>query len=173
MSEFEMISELVSKTGATYEEAKYAYETCGNDMLAAAIMLEKAQKEKKSKGSFDSGDIKRTAAENSRKTAGYVRGFFAKVRRTSVRAEGKREFFNLPALVFLIAAIIMWEFAVPAILLSILCGVRYVISGPDIAKDIIIGFTPAQKNDTVAYPAPAQYTYTPSPENQDKGFFNK
>lgn len=45
MSEYESVSELVNKTGASYNEAKYAYEACSGDMLAAIIMLEKAKKQ--------------------------------------------------------------------------------------------------------------------------------
>ena len=41
MTDFENVSELVRKTGASFEEARYAYEACGKDMLTAAEMLEK------------------------------------------------------------------------------------------------------------------------------------
>ena len=44
MDDFENVSKLVSQTGSTFEEARYAYEACGKDMLAAAVMLEKAKK---------------------------------------------------------------------------------------------------------------------------------
>ena len=39
MTDFENVSELVRKTGASFEEARYAYEVCGKDMLAAAEMM--------------------------------------------------------------------------------------------------------------------------------------
>ena len=39
MDDFENVSKLVSQTGSTFEEARYAYEACGKDMLAAAGML--------------------------------------------------------------------------------------------------------------------------------------
>ena len=62
MTDFENVSELVRKTGASFEEARYAYEACGKDMLAAAEMLEKAHYKNES-----INDMFRNARNNFRK----------------------------------------------------------------------------------------------------------
>ncbi|MGN0666396.1 MAG: hypothetical protein ACI4KF_07715 [Huintestinicola sp.] len=172
MTDFDFVCELVNKTGATFEEAKYAYEACGKDMLAAAVMLEKSQNAKKSRSSFINTEA---VKENSRKASNALVSFFRKVSRTSVKAEGSREYFSIPSLAAIIIAAILWEIALPAFIISLICGIRYTICGPDLAKDIIIGFTKEQKQTDIV---PASYTCASAPsvnipdeKETDKGIF--
>lgn len=177
--EFDKVSELVNKTGCSYEEAKYAYEACGGDMLSAIIMLEKAKKESGS-GYYSYSDPKEKFKDNARRAAGKAGTVFAKLCRNDMKVVGRREYFSIPMIAAIILAAIIWEALIPIVLISLICGVSFVFTGPDLEKDITFGFTKNNKNKTAASETvtaiprpevkPAQYYYE---GEQDNGFFNK
>lgn len=171
MNDFENVSELVNKTGASFEEARYAYEACGKDMMEAAIMLEKAH----SKGSAGSrfndslNNAKQCFRRNSRRAAGCAGSLFGKLCRNNVRISGSREYFCIPIVAAVICALFLWEIIVPVVLISVLFGVRYTFFGPDFSKEFVFGFS---KPASAAQSAP-NYTYSQPEEPCDNGFFNK
>lgn len=151
MSDFEKISQLVSQTGSGFEEAKKAYDACGGDMLAAAVMLEKMQKDKK-QSDYHNTDFRNNAREAFRTTG----GFFRKLTRNNLKVTGKREYFDMPLIAAVIILILLWEIAIPVIFISLLCGVKYVFCGPDFSKEYPFGITFFGKD---------------GPDSGDKGFF--
>lgn len=112
MTDFENVSELVRKTGASFEEARYAYEACGKDMLAASEMLEKAHGRNESVN-----DMFRNARNNFRKCgrcAGDCAGnIFTKLRRNYVSISGKREYFCMPVIAAVLCLIFFGSFFCP------------------------------------------------------------
>ena len=96
MNDFENVSELVNKTGASFEEARYAYEACGKDMVEAAIMLEKARSKNSERSRFNAemDNAKQNFRRNSRRAADCAGGLFRKLCRNSVRITGSREYFR-------------------------------------------------------------------------------
>lgn len=153
MSDFEMVSQLVNKTGASFEDAKRAYEACGKDMLAAAVMLEKEQNQKQEQYSSGNTDYK-GKARNAFRTAGC---FFGKMFRNSLKITGKREYFSIPIIAAVIILLLTWHIALPAAFIALLCGVKFVFSGPDFAEDYPFGISFFRNNDE---------------SSSDKGFFN-
>ncbi len=149
MSEYESVSELVNKTGATYNEAKYAYEACGGDMLEAVIMLEKAKRinlEKPVTGNAETAkerfaDPGNEALNNGVKKAGKAFGR-ACVKR--VKVTGNRDYFDVPLPVFIAVFGLAWEFSMPAFIISLIFGVNYTISGEG-AKDMVISLNRKQR----------------------------
>lgn len=119
MTDFENVSELVRKTGASFEEARYAYEACGKDMLAAAEMLEKAHYKNES-----INDMFRNARNNFRKGGRYAAGcagnIFTKLRRNYVSIAGSREYFCMPVIAAALCLIFFGSFLVPVVLISLL-----------------------------------------------------
>lgn len=171
--EFEKVSELVNKTGAGYEEAKYAYEACGGDMLEAVIMLERSRKA----GASDnySGH---TPRERSRRFAEKAGNVFRKLCRNDMKIVGRKEYFSIPLIAAIILASIIWEALIPIVLIALICGISFVFTGPDFANDFVFGFTKRESKPAEAAVKaiprpevkPAQYHYE---GEQDNGFFNK
>ncbi len=181
MSDFEAVSELVSKTGSTYAEAKYAYEACGKDMLGAALMLEKSEQAKKSREKKASNENSQASFQNSssdnfkkfiKQAAHHTRGLFGILCRNNLKITGKKEYISLPLIASIIIAVMLWEFALPAMIIAFFCGVSFVFTGPDFSKDHIIEFKPASSSKAAPFKDQSvEYTYTEY-ENSDKGFFN-
>lgn len=171
MNDFENVSELVNKTGASFEEARYAYEACGKDMVEAAIMLEKAKNSsaKRAKYCNDINNAKQCFRRNSRRAADCAGSLFGKLCRNSVRIAGSREYFCIPVIAAVICALLLWEIIVPVVLISVLFGVTYTFFGPDFSKEFVFGFS---KPVSAAHSAPT-YTYSQPDEPCDNGFFNK
>ena len=190
MDDFENVSKLVNQTGASYEEARYAYEACGKDMLSAAIMLEKAHSKdgaqystsSGAKGSCESRDsgsgmdyheawnkARSSFRRNSRAAAGCAGDFFRKLSRNYVKVTGSREYFNIPIIAAAAIILLFWSIAVPAFIISLFCGINYTFTGPDFSKDFVFGFERSRQSSYES----AQYTYTQSAENADNGFFTK
>ena len=167
MNDFENVSELVNKTGASFEEARYAYEACGKDMVSAAIMLEKARSSRKYANSARN-KARESFVKNRRTAAFHIRSFFDKLCRNSVSVCGSREYFRVPIIGALLCLILLGELLVPAVLISVFCGVRYVFSGVDFAKEFVFGFT-----KTANSAVNPDYSYTPCDDSCDNGFFNK
>ncbi|MGN0637402.1 MAG: hypothetical protein ACI4J0_03435 [Huintestinicola sp.] len=171
MNDFENVSELVNKTGASFEEARYAYEACGKDMVEAAIMLEKAHSKSSGRSRFNAeiNSAKQSFRRNSRRAADCAGSLFGKLCRNNVRIAGSREYFRIPVIAAVICALLLWEIIVPVVLISILFGVTYTFFGPDFSKEFVFGFS---KPVSAAQSAPT-YTYTKPDEPCDNGFFNK
>ena len=169
MTDFENVSELVRKTGASFEEARYAYEACGKNMLAAAEMLEKAHGRNESVN-----DMFRNARNNFRKCgrcAGDCAGnVFTKLRRNYVSISGKREYFCMPVIAAVLCLIFFGSFFVPVILISLLFGVTYTFYGPDFSKKFVFGFI---RPEPAPQPAPNYEYKRPDEGPCDNGFFNK
>ncbi len=150
MSEYESVSELVNKTGASYNEAKYAYEACGGDMLDAVIMLEKAKRINPEKTYGENADTARKnsfansgneAINNGVKKAGKA---FGKVCVKRVRVTGNRDYFDVPLPVFVAVFGLSWEFSMPAFIISLIFGVKYTVSGEG-AEDVVISLGRRQR----------------------------
>lgn len=171
MNDFENVSELVNKTGASFEEARYAYEACGKDMIEAAIMLEKAhnRNEQKSRFNADLNSAKQSFRRNTRKAAGCAGSLLGKLCRNNVRIAGSREYFCIPVIAAVVCGLLLWEIIVPVVLISVLFGVTYTFFGPDFSKEFVFGFS---KPVSAAQSAPT-YNYNQSEEPCDNGFFNK
>ncbi len=184
MTDFESVSELVRRTGATYEEARYAYEACGRDMLAAERMLDKRAVSDTYRDPWD--DAKRNVREDSRKAFRTAGGLFGKLCRNTVSIKGEKEYFSMPVIAAAVLLIALWELAVPAAVISLFCGISYIFSGPDFAKDYTFGFKTGKNSDVnVSYtekpdsrkvvnvePAQYYYDYAQYQHESDKGFFN-
>lgn len=179
MNDFDNVSELVNKTGCTYEEARYAYEACNKDMLQAIIMLEKSKdaknNNKNEKAYKAADDMKQQFRKGVKQTAEYTRDGAYKLSRNNLIISDSKglEQFTIPLIAALIVGIIFFQIALPAIVISLFCGVSYTITGPDISKDIVIRFNNDSKTAQKEKPdvQPAQYTYTET-VSDDKGFFN-
>lgn len=171
MNDFENVSYLVNKTGASFEEARYAYEACGKDMAAAAEMLENAKRAKNNGADLNDtwNNAKQSFRRNSRTAANCAAGIFRKLCRNNVRISGSREYFCVPVIAAIIMALLLWEIIVPVVIISVFCGVRYTFTGPDFAKDFVFGFS---RSAGVVHPAP-DYTCHQDNEPCDNGFFNK
>ncbi|MCI7768622.1 MAG: hypothetical protein MSJ26_11685 [Oscillospiraceae bacterium] len=169
MNDFENVSELVNKTGASFEEARYAYEACGKDMVSAAVMLEKAQNSKKGCTEDPWDNAKQSLKRNTRAAANCAGGFFRKLCRNNVRISGSREYFCIPVIAALISALLLGEIIIPVVIISLFFGIRYTFTGPDFSKDFVFGFS--KPADTVN--SAPEYTYSQDNESYDNGFFNK
>ena len=169
MTDFENVSELVKKTGASFEEARYAYEACGKDMLAAAEMLEKANYKNES-----INDMFRNARNNFRKGGRYAAGcagnIFTKLSRNYVSIAGSREYFCMPVIAAALCLIFFGSFLVPVVLISLLFGVTYTFYGPDFSKEFVFGFI---RPDHAPQSAPTYEYKKPDEGPCDNGFFNK
>lgn len=196
MTDYDKVCDLVSKTGAGYAEAKYALEACGGDMTEALIMLEKSQKAK-SNTNINKEDIKRCARNasdslrrNCANAAGYAERTIRNHAHTTLKICGKREYLSIPLFAAIIIGVIFGEITVPAFIISLFCGIKYVLTGPNMEKDFVIGINkggmdPSPSYDT-SYTEPVKpagyevpkprkenivYTYE-STEQGDNGFFN-
>lgn len=171
MNDFENVSQLVNKTGASFEEARYAYEACGKDMVEAAIMLEKAKNNnyKRTKYNDNLNSAKQCLRRNSRRAANFAGNFFNKLCRNSVSIAGSREYFRIPIIAAAICTLLLGEIIVPVVIISVFFGVTYTFFGPDFSKEFVFGFS---KPVSAAQSAPT-YTYDQSDEPCDNGFFNK
>lgn len=169
MTDFENVSELVKKTGASFEEARYAYEACGKDMLAAAEMLEKAHyKNENPDGMFR--NVRNNFRKGGRYAAGCAGNFFKKLCQNYVSVSGRREYFCMPVIAAVLCLIFFGELLVPVVLISLLFGVTYTFYGPDFSRKFVFGFI---RPDPLSKPAPT-YDYKKSEEEPcDNGFFNK
>ena len=109
MDDFENVSKLVSQTGSTFEEARYAYEACGKDMLAAAVMLEKAKKKNCSSTTGASGQcasysdyqwdkdkFRQEFRRGARTAFDCTGGFISKLARNTLTVSGSRDYFTVP-----------------------------------------------------------------------------
>lgn len=194
MDDFENVSKLVSQTGSTFEEARYAYEACGKDMLSAAVMLERAKKKNCSETtgasgscqSYDTGaqwdkdKFKQEFRRGARTAIDCTGGFLSKLARNTVTVSGSREYFSVPVIAAVIILILLWGGAIPVVLISLLCGIRYTFSGPDLAKEYVFGFSKpagsnANTNNSSYDHKAAEQSYRQNYETydtQDKGFFN-
>ncbi|MCM1524696.1 MAG: hypothetical protein NC120_09595 [Ruminococcus sp.] len=156
MNDFESVSILTEKTGATFEEAKNAFEACGKDMLEAAVMLEKNKKAHapaascgaKYSGKFKNGA--RAAAESAGR-------FFNKLCVNTLKITGKKEYFSMPLIAAALLLLCLWEIVFPAAVISLLCGVCYTVCGPDFKNSVTLGIT---RPDSAG-------------ESGDNGFFGK
>lgn len=153
MSEYESVSELVNKTGASYNEAKYAYEACGGDMLAAIIMLEKAKgiktekaydRSSENKAADIAGNVSAKAGKAINDGAKTAKVTLDKLCSKNVKISGNRDYCDMPLPAFVIIFAAGWSISVPAFVISLFCGVKYTISGKD-AKDIVISFSQRSK----------------------------
>ena len=171
MNDYELVSELVSKTGATFEEARYAYESCGKDMLAAAIMLEKAKSASKNNKSTpnSASAAKDTFRRNARTAANCAGGFFRKLCRNTLKISGSREFFSVPLIAALITALFIWEILIPVVIISVFCGIKYTFCGPDFAENFTFGFEKPYNSADNSRSTAAEYTY--EQPIKDNGFF--
>lgn len=179
MSDYEFVNELVNRTGVSFEEARFAYESCGKDFAAAEEMLFRNTMNNMSYRFNRRRERRANMRNNMRKAMRFSGGILSKMTRNNLSISASREFVTLPILAALIILLITWEIAVPAIIISLFCGVKYTFSGPDIEKD----FTAEIKRDTAPKTTPATYTasyseepvkyvYPETEEVTDKGFFN-
>lgn len=74
-----------------------------------------------------------------------IKEFFAKLCRNNITVSGKRDYFSLPILLFIIIAVVAFHVALPVIIISLFCGIEYVLSGPDFAEEKAISFRPDNK----------------------------
>lgn len=181
MSDYENVSQLVSRTGATYEEARYAYEACGKDMLAAAIMLEKSMEAKKNKQNNTAdyrhawNNARSEIRSGARKAGAAAGGFFEKLCRNTLKVSGSREYFSVPLLAAVAIVLFLWEIAVPALIISFFCGIKFTFTGPDFKTDCVYGINkPESKGaEMPRYESVhSEYDYSACESNQDKGFFS-
>lgn len=185
MSEYEYVSELVNKTGASYNEAKYAYEATGGDMLAAVIMLEKAKgirtekqenENAKAAGAGMSGNGTRGGTFGDNASGNSFSGGIAggkssdainkgvksaqeslnRVCGKTVKVAGRREYFSMPLPAFAIIFAAAWHMSLPAFVISLLCGVKYTFSGEN-AKDVVIGFDMGKRHSNGGFSEPRYY----------------
>lgn len=153
MSEFDMISELVSKTGSTYEEAHYAFDACGGDMVQAAIMLEKAHNEnKKSKREKNAQRIKEKA-ESAGKSAKDIIGNFCD---GEFSAHKDEEYFRINLLAAAVLGVAFCQITVPAAVIAMALGVRFKVNAGNFNKDF--GFSPNQSQPAGTAPADSAST---------------
>lgn len=193
MTDYEYVSELTARTGASFEEARFVYESCGKDFAAAEKELE--EKRKKNMDIIkerEMEEMKRNIKENAKKAADYSGGILKKLARNNLSISASREFVTLPILAAIIITLLTWEVAVPAMIISLFCGVKYTFSGPDFDKDFVLEIkSGSSKSDKSSY-EPASYTesYTETKTEEksveytypqydreeetstDKGFFN-
>ena len=195
MDDFENVSKLVSQTGSTFEEARYDYEASGKDMLAAAVMLEKAKKKNCSSTTGASGQcasysdyqwdkdkFRQEFRRGARTAFDCTGGFISKLARNTLTVSGSRDYFTVPIIAAVICLILLWGGAIPVVLISLLFGIRYTFSGPDFSKEFVFGFSrPAGSNVNVKTDSPSYDAHAADQsyrqnyetyENQDKGFFN-
>lgn len=82
---------------------------------------------------------------NSRGFGDKVKDFFAKLCRNNIRVSGKKEYFSLPVLLFIIIGLVLIELALPAIIISLFCGIEYTLCGEDYAEEKKFSFNPDSK----------------------------
>lgn len=171
MNDFDIINRLVSSTGASFREAKKAYERCGKNEDIARIELEKMMAARTTELSAKVYDSTSSGSHSS--------GIFAKLSRNYLKVTGKRDYFHVPLFAAIIAAILLWQVFIPLFVISIFCGIKYVFTGPDISSDFVLGFTKPNDNGNVTYYDNDQTDYQKQPdytdyyeEPTDKGFFN-
>lgn len=123
-------------------------------------------------------ETKQKLRSNGRKAAGCARNIFDKLCRNTLKITGSKEYFSIPLIAAVIISVFMFEIIIPAVLISIFCGISYVFTGPDFAEDYVFGIKKPEKdvsyvitperNTQINYEQP-DYSYA---SNEDKGFFN-
>lgn len=73
-------------------------------------------------------------------TGGKVRHFFSVLCNNRITVSRTRPIFNMPIIAFLLIALLTFEISVPAILISLFCGVEYVLDGADFPVQKRISF---------------------------------
>lgn len=171
MNEYEAVSELVKRTGAAYETAKYAYETCGGDLNNAAVMLEKARNNYAAAVSgppVPANDLGAAVRENAKKAAKEADGIFKKLCRNELKIINGRELFSMPLIAAVVLALILWQLMLAAVTVSLFLGTQYIFTGPDFNKDFVLGF-PKSRGSTAVYPVE---NHVSRPENDFRRNFS-
>lgn len=58
-----------------------------------------------------------------------IKSFFKALCSHNVTVSRTKNFFTVPVIVFVIAALLLWKISFIAILISLFCGVEYTVSG--------------------------------------------
>ena len=156
MYENDIISELSMRTGASPESVRYAYEQCGGDFAAAEelILRQGANLVPFSRG--------RGTGFNSSRLKSGAKSIFEKLLRNELAVNRSRELFS-------------WDIIIPAMLISLFFGVSYTFRGPDISKELRLGFKNRQRMYTENENRRSSFeSFSSSDDNnyRDNGFFN-
>lgn len=137
MDRFEMVENLVAKTGVSYEDAKLALEASDWDMLDAAVALEKDGKvEKKSAAcsteSTAASDIRGRCAKKS----GKIKRFLVD-NKLIIRDKTGKEIIALPVWILIILLVsCIWVVVILAVV-GFACGCRLEFTGPELGNEKI------------------------------------
>ena len=157
MTDLEKAEKLLEKTGVSYTEAKEALDNSDGSLLDALVYLEKQGKvETPPGGGFYSGaDPSDKRKHESDKRKNYARegeGFSSLMKRFGhfclyvldkgmknhlVAKKNEEHLFSVPAIIFVLLLIIFFYITLPALIISLFCGVRYRFEGPDLERESV------------------------------------
>ncbi len=169
MYENDIISELSMRTGASPESVRYAYEQCGGDFAAAEelILRQGANLVPFSRG--------RGTGFNSSRLKSGAKSIFEKLLRNELAVNRSRELFSMPLMAVIVLCLFFWDIIIPAMLISLFFGVSYTFRGPDISKELRLGFKNRQRMYTENENRRSSFeSFSSSDDNnyRDNGFFN-
>lgn len=152
MEQYEKVERLSQRTGATFEEAKHALEACNWDMLDAAILLEKQNKNGAKQKVFSTDyeaqpGYKNVAASqeprtNSKREMRYETSFGDKVkdlfRKSHVNhlviKHNDKVIVSLPIWAAILITAGLFKLVVILLVVSLICGCKLSFEGPDNKK---------------------------------------
>ena len=160
MTQLEKVEKLREKTNVSYEDAKLALDSSGDDLLDAIIYLERegkvptpagggeysgaerqpytnesAQDSTQNKGSSDGGEV---FADLMRRFGAFCLKVFNKGLSNFLEAsKGDQHLFSCPVLVFALLIIFFFWITIPLFVISLFCGFRYRFTGKDLGNDTV------------------------------------
>ena len=80
------------------------------------------------------------AVKNNNGITDKIKWFFKVICRNDISVSGKKEYFKLPVIAFLFISLAAAELAIPAIIISLFCGIEYTVSGQDFITQKTLSF---------------------------------
>jgi len=158
MTELEKAEKLREKTGVSYAEAKEALDYSGGDLLDALIFLERQGKADAPTGggyysaisvqaadqqsNYDNGKSNENRGEDFSDLMSRFGRFLMKVfkkgnaNHLEATKDGKH-LFSCPVTALVILLIFFFWVTLPALVITVFCGIRYRFSGPDLGRESV------------------------------------
>lgn len=71
-----------------------------------------------------------------------LKKFFLFICSNSIKISRSKPIFSVPIIAAILVVLILWELTIPAVLISLFCGVEYTLEGDDISEPKTLTFKP-------------------------------
>jgi len=157
MTELEKAEKLREKTGVSYTEAKEALENSDGSVLDALVYLEKQGKAQTPagggfySGAGSSGGSRQSSALDKKRFVNEGETLSDLLKRFGrfclrlldkgmvnhlVASKKGRHLFSVPVIVFIVLVLFFWV-TIPIFIITLFCGIRYQLRGPDLERDAV------------------------------------